>query len=86
MDGGAMSSAIRTAITSESTAMIPDMTTGIRHFAGRVPRLDYVFQFDDLLLLIANLHDQVWPESTDTCDTNSRLCRAIRRSDACVSR
>ena len=66
--------------------MIPDMTTGIRHFAGRVLRLDYVFQFDDLLLLIANLHDQVWPESTDTCDTNSRLCRAIRRSDACVSR
>ena len=62
----------KTAMTRAYTAMIPAITTGIRHcWLGTLASCFVSFAWK------IYLHDKVWSKGTDACDTNASLCSPV---------
>ena len=62
---------MRTAITKPYTAMIPDMTTGIRLYGVRLDEEER-----------GHFHDELWLECTNAGDTDSCFGCAICSTDS----
>jgi hypothetical protein len=66
--------------------MIPDMTTGMRHFAEIHPVSPTNIPVKhEQTAAPPHLHDQVWPELGHTRDADAGLCRTVRCPYACMT-
>ncbi len=70
---------ISTETTRPYTAIIPDMTTGIRDYRRLVVRKQHMGKKG--AGKVSHLHDEFWLELTKPCNANTRFRCSIRSTD-----